>query len=196
MFITKLMRRQNKKTNYKLRIALLKSGLPRIVIRRSLNALKVQITQYDTSGDRVLLEETSKNLRKYGWNGHTGNTTAAYLTGLLIGLKSKQMGIKNAVADIGTQVSSKSNVMYAVVKGAKDAGIDIPSDDAILPDEKRIRGNHVVEFAAKLKSNPDLYQKQFSSCLKNNFDPEKYPEYFEKTKHSIISALGKMPKKE
>ncbi|MFH1631152.1 MAG: 50S ribosomal protein L18 [Candidatus Aenigmatarchaeota archaeon] len=190
MFITMMKRRKKQKTNYKSRIALIKSGIPRMVIRKSLNIVKIQFIEYIPSGDVVLLEESSNTLKKYGWKGHTGNTTASYLVGYIMGIKAKQLGIDSTIVDIGLSVSSKGNVIYAAVKGAMDAGISIPVDVSILPDEKRVRGEHISEFASKIKSNDDFYKRQFSACLKAGLIPENYPEHFEQTKMNITKAFG------
>jgi len=140
-------RRWMQKTDYAARLKLLKSGLPRLVVRRGNDNVHIQIVQYDAPGDKTLVEEISKNLKKFGWKGHCGNLPAAYLTGFMLGKKAAKAGIASAVFDIGLHMSTKGNALYAAVKGVKDAGVDVAVGDEILPNEARIRGEHI---------NPDV----------------------------------------
>lgn len=141
------------KTDYRARLALLKSGKPRLVVRRTLNNIHVAFVVYDpasSSSDQTVVGISSKTLRKFGWTGHCGNLPAAYLTGLLAGLKALQAGITTAVLDIGLQTSTKGNALYAAAKGAIDAGIEIPVGNDVLPAEERITGQHI---SAQVKTN-------------------------------------------
>lgn len=142
-------RRVMQKTNYNLRLKLLKSGLPRLVVRRGHDNIRLQIVSYEANGDKTLAEEISKNLEKVGWNGHCGNTSAAYLAGFMIGQKALKAGVKAVILDIGLQKSTKGAVIYAAAKGAKDSGVDIALDETIAPDETRIRGEHISEDTVK-----------------------------------------------
>jgi large subunit ribosomal protein L18 len=178
-------RRQTQKTDYRQRLALLRSGKPRMVVRKGNNSIHVQIIEYTESGDKVVMEVSSSALKKFGWLGHNANTPAAYLTGYLIGTRAAG-SIKEAILDIGLQTSVKGVSLYAVVLGAKDAGLSIPIGKEILPSKERIRGDHVSAFATKLKKDsPEKYKKQFSAYLKSNLMPEKLPEHFEEVKKKI-----------
>lgn len=180
-------RRKKLKTDYGQRMALLKSGSPRIVVRRALKNIHVQIIRYNGTDDEVCAEAITRELRKYGWNSHGGNLSSAYLTGLLAGLKARKAGVESVIADIGLQNSVKCSSLYAAVLGAKDAGLKIPIGKDALPDRKRIRGEHVAAYATLLKKDRTKYQKQFSIYLKNNFDPEKLPEHFDEVKNKMLS---------
>ena len=57
------------KTDYRKRLVLLKSGKPRLVVRKSLNNISTQIIAYETAGDKVLVAATSRELLKLGWTG-------------------------------------------------------------------------------------------------------------------------------
>ncbi len=179
------LRRIKKRTNYKRRLALLKSGLPRLVIKKSINNIHVQIISYERQGDKTLLEDVTKNLRKLGWKGHCGNMPSAYLIGYKIGKAALAKGIKSVVPDIGLQDSTKENVLYAAVKGAKDAGLNI-NLGKIAADDKKIKGSHISEYAKKLKSeNEERYQKQFSSYIKSGLNPADIEKHFEEIKSKI-----------
>ena len=175
-----LKRRKEKKTDYMQRLALLKSGKSRVVIRRNLNNIHIQIIDYDKKGDKTITESFSKHLKKYGWNYHGGNLPSAYLTGFLTGLKAKN-NVKEVVLDSGLHISVKNNAIYAAAAGLKDAGISIPIGK-VLPDYKRISGNHIAQYAKKLKSeNQFEFKKRFSKTA----EPEFMPKNFEETKKKI-----------
>jgi len=86
----------------------------------------------------------ASELPQYGWKASTGNLPAAYLTGFLAGLRAKSRGVKAAVLDVGLNPPIKGSKIYAVLKGVVDAGIDVPHNPDILPDEDRISGKHIV----------------------------------------------------
>ena len=128
-------RRREKKTDYKLRLALLKSGKPRLVIRKSLKHITAQIIIYERDGDKTLISACSKELEKLGWKHNTGNFPAAYLTGLSLGKRAKEKKIKEAILDIGLQESTKGNRIYALLKGVLETGINISHSEGILPED-------------------------------------------------------------
>jgi len=178
------LRRIDKKTDYKQRLALLKSGIPRIVVRKSTSNIHVQIIKYERNGDRTVLEDVSSNLKKLGWKAHCSNIPAGYLIGYKVGKNALIIGIKEAVADIGLQNSTKENIIYAVLKGIKDSGIDINIGDAV-PDDAKIKGSHISSYAKLLKKDKNIFEKQFSLYLKNNMDPENIEKHFDEIKEKI-----------
>ena len=143
--IVRHRRRRESRTDYRLRLDLLKSGKHRLVIRKSLNNITCQIIEHNPKGDMVLVSADSRNLKAYGWNGHCGNIPAAYLTGLLCGTNAKKAGIKDAVADIGLYASVKGSRLYAALKGAVDGGLAVPHSEDVLPAKDRIEGKHTKD---------------------------------------------------
>ena len=137
-------RRREGKTDYKLRLALLKSGKPRLVVRKSLKYITAQIIEYNEAGDRTIAAISSKLLRRFGWKFACDNIPAAYLTGLLIGKKAIEKKINEAILDAGLYSSTKGSRIYAVAKGAIDAGLSIPLSKDMLPSEDRIAGKHIA----------------------------------------------------
>jgi len=135
-------RRREKKTNYKRRLALLKSGITRLVIRKSLSNISIQFINFVAKGDVTLATANSTELKKFGWN-KTGNIPAAYLTGLLAGKKAKEKKIEKANLDLGLQISTKGSRIYAALKGVVDSGVNVPHSEDILPSEDRIKGKHI-----------------------------------------------------
>jgi large subunit ribosomal protein L18 len=186
----KMKRRKKQKTDYAQRLGILKSGKSRIVIRRNLKNIHIQIINYEYKGDRTVTEAFSKHLKKYGWGFHGGNIPSAYLTGFLAGLKASKNNIKEAVLDSGLHISVRGNGIYAAAAGVRDAGISIPIGN-VVPTYKRISGFHVAEFAKKLKSESNSeYKKKFSFTIKNGSDPEKMPEVFEEVRKKIAEDFG------
>lgn len=178
-------RKTEGKTNYKKRLSLLKSDKPRLVVRPSLKNIIAQIVIFEPKGDKVLLSVHSRKLLKLGWKAGTGNVPAAYLIGMIVGKEAKSKGIKTAILDLGLKPSVKASRIYAVVKGAKDAGLDIPCSSEILPGDDRINGKHIAEYAKKLGKGSEEYKKQYSSYIKNSFDVEKIAEHFKEIKAKI-----------
>ncbi len=138
-------RRREGRTNYRKRRALLKSRLPRAVVRRSLKYFTVQFIEFDPIGDRVLVSATSKELKKYGWTANCDTTPAAYLTGYLAGKRALSKGIDEAVLDIGLAHPHPGGRLFSALKGMLDAGVWVPSSEEVLPAAERIRGEHLGE---------------------------------------------------
>ncbi len=181
-------RRREGKTNYYKRYRMLISGKKiRAVVRKTNTQIIVQIIKFAPTGDETLVGVTSKSLRKFGWLGDLNNTPAAYLTGLVAGLKAKKLGIDYAVPDIGLHASVRGGRIYAAIKGLRDAGVEVPASEEVLPDEDRIRGKHIAEYAKMLEENdPETFRKRFSKMLERGLDPKELPEHFEKIRDVII----------
>lgn len=171
------------KTDYKKRMKLLLGNKPRLVVRKSLKHINLQIIEFQPKGDKVLFTANSKELTKHGWKAGTGNTSAAYLTGLLLGKKVKAKIV--CVLDIGQYASVKGNILYAAAQGAIDGGLQIALSKEVVPNLQRIRGEHISQYAKKLKENKEKYEKQFSKYLKVNLDPETLPKHFDTIKNTI-----------
>jgi large subunit ribosomal protein L18 len=180
-------RRREGKTNYKKRKALILSKLPRFIVRLSNKYVLIQIAEAKPNGDHILVSTHSIELKKLGWKGSCENTPAAYLTGFLTGLKALQKNIKEAILDIGLRKATKGARVFAAMKGALDAGLKIPHSEEILPDESRIKGEHIAAYAKNLSQ--EEYNKRFSKYLKDGLPPEKLPEHFNEIKNKILESL-------
>ncbi|MEK6856638.1 MAG: 50S ribosomal protein L18 [Nanoarchaeota archaeon] len=133
-------RKTEGKTDYKKRLLLLKSRKPRLVIRKSLRNIQLQLIDYAAKGDKILISSHSNQLKKLGWKQVSGNSSSAYLTGLILGLKAKSKNIKEAILDLGLNRSVKGSVLYAALKGATENGLNVPHSKEILPKEKILEG--------------------------------------------------------
>ncbi len=143
-------RRREGKTNYRKRLAYLKSGKPRMVVRKTNKQTIVQFIEFDPRGDRVISSAISKELLKYGWKGSVKSTPAAYLTGYLAAKRALAKGVKEAVPDIGLHKPTKGSRVFAAMKGAIDAGVEVPVSEEVIPSEERIRGEHISEEIPKM----------------------------------------------
>ncbi len=154
-----LKRRRLGKTNYKKRLKLLLSGKPRLIVRKTNKYIIAQIAKYNEKGDEILVGVTSKVLKKFGWNYSFKNTPAAYLTGLIIGKMAVEKGIKEAILDIGLHSPTKGSKVFAVAKGALDAGLKIPINESVIPSEDRIKGEHIASYLQKFKNLPEKFEE-------------------------------------
>mgnify|MGYP001603804896 FL=1 len=186
-FTVKLKRKLRQKTDYPKRLNLLASNKPRLVVRRMLNNILVQIVEYDANGDKVIVSANSRELVKLGWKGHRGNLPSAYLVGMIAGLKAKKKGIKETVSDIGLRGAIKGSSFFAAVKGAIDSGLVVPCSKEVMPSNDAIQGK-LIESYAKLLLNEDKqkYDKQFSSYIKQGMKPEDFSKYFEEVKKKLL----------
>jgi len=159
-------RRAEEKTDYKKRLGLVRSGKIRLVVRKSLDNIIVQFVEYKKDGDVVKASVNSMSLKKIGWNASGGNVPAAYLTGLAAGVLGKKVGVNEAVLDLGLQRSTKGSRLYAALKGVLDAGVSVPHDAKILPDEKRISGEHIAAYVESLKDLPKRFAAAKAAIMK------------------------------
>lgn len=147
IFAVHFRRRREGRTDYSKRLAHLKSGTTRLVVRKTNKYVILAFTDFDLKGDVIIASCSSKNLSKFGYPGKC-NTPSAYLTGLLCGKMALQKGVKSAVLDIGRHTATKGGLLFAAMKGAADAGVKIPFSEEILPDENRMEGKHLSGDAA------------------------------------------------
>jgi len=139
-------RRRECKTDYKLRLGLLKSSLPRIVIRKTNKYIGIQIVESEEAQDKVTFGTTSKALLDYGWDeklaGSLKSTSAAYLTGFLV---AKKVKTGEFIIDIGMALNQKGGRIYAVIAGLMDGGLNIHANKEVLPSKERLMGEHQSE---------------------------------------------------
>jgi len=142
-YSVKFRRRRSGKTNYKKRLAFMKSEKSRLVVRRSNKYLTVQIINYDEVGDKILAQFNSISLKKKGWKHSCTNVPAAYLSGLEIAKLANKAKIKDAIFDMWSYTPTKGCRIYAVLKGAVDGGLNIPHSEKAFPSEERLNGEHI-----------------------------------------------------
>ncbi|AGB03628.1 50S ribosomal protein L18 [Methanoregula formicica] len=139
-------RRREGKTDYYQRTRLVVADVPRMVVRKTNRHIIVQLVTAEMDGDRTLVAANSKELEQYGYKGSTSNTPAAYLTGMLFAVKAKKAQQDSAILDIGLNRATPGARVFAALKGAVDAGLDIPYGEDILPSEDRLKGAHIAAY--------------------------------------------------
>lgn len=142
-----LKRRKSGQTNYHKRLKLVKSGMPRLVVRPSHRGISVQVVDYSPQGDRVIATVTDRSLKKLGVATTGNNTPISYLVGYAAGLKAKKSKVENAIMDTGRYNITPGGRISAALKGFVDSGVEIPYDEKIFPDESRIKGEHLKNAA-------------------------------------------------
>lgn len=147
-------RRKEGKTDYKARLSMLKSGMPRIAIRKSNRYISIQLIESEAAVDKVIMGFNSKELLKKGWpkekTGSLSSLPAAYLTGFLFGkkvLKDKEK--TGAIVDLGLYRSIRGSKLYAAVKGVADSGFDVKCEESVFPSKERLLGNEDTQKIVK-----------------------------------------------
>jgi len=191
-------RRLAGKTNYYVRYKLIRNKPIILVIRKTNKYILAQFAYPTPKGDYTLVAAHSKELAKlFGWKAGTKNTPSAYLVGLLAGLRAKKLGIKYAVPYIGLHRPVKGSKIFAVIKGVIDAGVEVPVSEEMFPDDSRIRGLVIAEYAKMLsEKDPEKFKKQFSAMLAMQFDPRNLVEHFEEVRNLILKVYSSMPESE
>jgi len=192
MVYTSTFRRiRERKTNYRKREKLLIGKKDFVTVNVSDQNVSAQLIRPNLLGDTVMASVHSNELLSYGWKGSRKNMPSCYLVGLLLGKKCIQKKITKAILYIGKRHFTTK--IAACLKGLSEAGLEMPFSENIIPSEERIQGNHIAEYAKKLKTNDALYRSRFSSNLGSGLEPEKYPIHFSEVKDRIVN--GKIEKK-
>jgi len=143
-------RRKEGKTNYGKRLVLVKSGKPRMVVRKTNKGMIVQFVSFDPKGDKTILLIDGKYLnKKYGWNSKR-NTATAYLLGFAAGKLAKEKKVDGFVFDTGLQTASKGSIIYAALKGAVDAGLKTSFDEKMVPMDKLEKAEGLEDAKKKI----------------------------------------------
>ena len=182
-------RKREGRTNYKKRLLLLKSRLPRLIIRKTNRQIILQIAEYSQNGDRILCGVGSLSLKKEGWLYSCKNLPACYLAGMVLGKKALAKKIKKAILDLGLQTTLGGTKVYAALKGAIDAGMEIPASEEIWPKQDRLTGEHIAKFFSfpKDAAQPGA-GTQFAEYKRNKIDANKLKNDFENLKKKILSG--------
>ena len=188
-YVPLLRRRREGVTDYRARRRAITSRRPLLVIRVSNKNVTAQFVRPTVKGDVVLSASHSKELAKAGWHGSPKSVPACYLLGLLAGKKALAAGVKEAVAYNGVIPFIRGSRIAALLKGVTDAGLQVPVGVEAFPDEGRVSGKHIADYAAKLAAeDKDAYAKSFGKLAKSGFKAQDYPAEFEKVKAAITGV--------
>lgn len=183
----------------------------RLVVRITNTRVICTISKAYIDGDRVIAYADSTELKQYGVDFGLTNYFAAYATGLLCGRRALQSNGLDQVyepstnvgeysitedkgdegraykvfLDIGLARSSTGANVFAAMKGASDAGLQIPHSEARFYgyseendlNAKKLRDRiyltHVVEYMKQLReSDEELYKKRFNGYIAKGVNPE------------------------
>ena len=173
-----MRRRREARTDYHQRLRLLKSGKPRLVARTSNTQVRAQLVETGPEGDTTVASARSNDLTEYGWEAPTGNMPAAYLTGLLAGLRALETDLEEAVLDIGLHSPTPGSKVFAVQEGAIDAGLEVPHNDDVLADWSRTRGEHIAAYA-----------EQEGGLYSGEFDATDLPAHFDELRETLLEEV-------
>lgn len=137
-------RRREGRTDYRVRLRLLKGRSPRAVVRLSERRVRVAIVAFDPAGDRVLATAESGELSGIDFpRTSLASTPAAYLTAYLAGLRAKSAGTESAILDVGLRHPTAGGRLAAALKGLLDAGLEVPHGGEGFPAAERLNGTHL-----------------------------------------------------
>ncbi len=171
-------------TDYKKRFKLVKSGLSRIVFRKSNRKLLAQIASYEEQGDKILASANSDELVAMGWPSRSNKPTA-YLLGLLLANKYKgKAGDAEMVLDIGISSPVKGSQPFVFAKGCVDGGLKLRGKFE-MPEET-YNFSQTAKYAETLKSGK-ADSIQFSAYAKEGKPADKLPALFNDIKNKIIN---------
>jgi large subunit ribosomal protein L18 len=184
-YVHTLKRIRTHKTNYRKREALLISKQDFVTIKISNQNVIAQVLKPEIQGDIVRVSTHSRELRRYGWKGSLNSLPACFLVGLVLGRKALEKGVDKAILYIGNKPFTSR--IAACMKGIVQAGINIPISSESYPTEHRLNGQHIAEYAQKIKTEDiNKYNKYFSSLLKEGLVPENYQSHVEEITARIL----------
>ncbi|MHA2231599.1 MAG: 50S ribosomal protein L18 [Candidatus Hodarchaeales archaeon] len=183
-------RRRTGQTNFHLRRRLILSDRPRAVGRVTNKHSLAQIIEAQREGDRTLVSAHSKELEAFGWKGGSGNLSAAYLVGYLLGLKALKKQISSVILDIGLVEPVYGSKVFAILRGLVEAGMDIPHSDSVFPSEERIKGEHIAAYAKIIAEDEEQYKSRFAGYDSRGLNPAKLPSHFETVKKTMEKTLS------
>ncbi len=142
----KFKRRTEGITNYKKRFNMLKSKSKRVVVRLTNKKIITHAADFGEKGDKTTAFVTSSDLKSLGWKHSLKSLPAAYLTGALLASTMKSQGQNECIIDLGLRTNTKGGRIFAVLKGAADAGLKFPHSKDYFPPEDRIAGKHIDAY--------------------------------------------------
>jgi len=208
----------------------------RLVVRLTNRDVICQIAYAKLTGDAILAAAYSHELPRYGLPVGLTNYAACYATGLLLGrrlLKKLNLDTQyegkvtadgelfsveevkdgprpfRALLDVGLARTSTGARLFAALKGALDAGLNVPHSETrfrgYAPTEKKYNveeargylfGKHIADFMEELKDEDDAhYQSHFARYIKHGINPEDLEELYTKVHAAIRKNPEHVPKK-
>ena len=214
----------------------------RLVVRITNTQVICQVIYATIQGDRVVAAARSTELPRFGIVAGLKNYAASYATGLLVGRRVlKSLGLDTAfvgkkeatgeeyhvaedfegerrpfrcVLDIGLARTTVGARVFGALKGAADAGLDIPYSVKRFPGftggdkgnkegdykanvhKDRIMGKHVAEYMKSMaEEDQESYKAHFAEYLKQGITADKVEAMYKKA-HAAIRAKPDLVKTE
>ncbi|MGA7900694.1 MAG: 50S ribosomal protein L18 [Nitrososphaeraceae archaeon] len=183
-YIHTIKRIRQHKTNYRKRAAILVGRHHFITVKVTNQNVLTRLLDPDIKGDKVLATAHSRELVKQGWNGSLNSLPACYLTGILLGKKCLEKNFDSGV--LYTGMNPFTSRVAACLKGIVDAGVHVPASEDSFPEQDRLDGNHIADYAKLLQEDKSKYESRFSLLLKNGLKPEDYPAHVQKIKSALM----------
>lgn len=183
-YIHTIKRIRQHKTNYRKKAAILVGRHHFITVKVTNQNVLTRLLDPDIKGDKVLATAHSRELVKQGWNGSLNSLPACYLTGILLGKKCLEKNFDSGV--LYTGMNPFTSRVAACLKGIVDAGVHVPASEDSFPEQDRLDGNHIADYAKLLQEDKSKYESRFSLLLKNGLKPEDYPAHVQKIKSALM----------
>jgi len=209
----------------------------RMIVRFTNKDIICQIAYARIEGDVIVGAAYTHELPRYGVKVGLTNYSAAYCTGLLLGRRilekfkldtiyqgqtevtgeqfqvesvDGQPGAFRCFLDVGLARTTTGARIFGALKGAVDAGLDIPHGVKRFPGydgeskefhadvhRKHIFGQHIADYMTLLQQDDDdAYKKQFSRFIKNGIAPDTIEVMYKKAHASIRENPVRLAKKE
>lgn len=209
----------------------------RMIVRFTNKDIICQIAYARIEGDVIVEAAYAHELPRYGVKVGLTNYAAAYCTGLLLGRRilekfkldtiyqgqtevtgeqfqvesvDGQPGAFRCFLDVGLARTTTGARIFGALKGAVDAGLDIPHGVKRFPGydgeskefhadthRKHIFGQHIADYMRLLQQDDDeAFKKQFSQFIKNGISPDTVEEMYKKAHAAIRENPVRLAKKE
>ena len=145
-------RRRTGKTDYSKRKSMIISRSVILSIRISNKHSIFQFIEPKIVGDAIKSSGHSSQINKLGWKGSGKSLHGLYLTGYLAGKKAKSAGLDKAILYIGRREFHSGLKIVCALKGIIDAGISVPVDKDILPDDEKFKTDTVQKIIDEISS--------------------------------------------
>ncbi len=186
----------------------------RFVVRITNADVVCQIIYSKIQGDIILAAAYSHELPAFGVKVGLTNYAAVYCTGLLcarralvklgldkVNFEETERNAFKAFLDVGLARTSTGAKCFAALKGAVDAGLNVPHSEKRFPGfdatkstldgevlRKYIFGGHVADYMRQLQEDePEAYARQFSRFIKAGVTADSMEAMYTKA-HEAIRA--------
>ncbi len=180
-------RRREGKTDYRKRKGIVVGRENFVTVSTSSKYVYSQVHKATLSGDITLGSASSSELQgKFGWKGSAKNLPASYLTGFLLGRRCLEKKLSNLVFYSGVGRFVHGSRISSLLKGLRDAGVEIVVSESIFPNDGRVKGEHIRDYSKKLEAeDKNAFKRTFANILSSGFDPREYPAHFEQVRSSL-----------